>query len=217
MDQRRVDMNQCQENMDQLQVDMNQFQVNMQRPCGHMDQLQVNMGQSGGDMDQLQMNIGQFQAAKVRPRVNKVRLRVKKNLHSADSDRLLQIALKPGSSPVGFALGGFHLERCQREVISPEATGPEAIGQELVGPEAICPEAISLDSVSLEAMGLGTISLETELPEVLFDGMRDFITANPSWDQYSLITSALACFLFQNGCSDKCVTQHYLDSLFSRN
>jgi hypothetical protein len=189
-------------------VDVNQFQVNMQRPCGHMDQLQ--------------MNIGQFQAAKVRPRVNKARLRVKKNLHSADSDRLLQIALKPGSSPVGFALGGLHLERCQREVISPEATGSEAIGQELVGPEAICPEAIgpeaiSLDSASLEVMGLGTISLETELPEVLFDGMRDFITANPSWDQYSLITSALACFLFQNGCSDKCVTQHYLDSLFSRN
>jgi len=222
MDQRRVDTNQCQVNMDQLQAGMNQIQVNMEQPCGDMDQPKVNRGQFGGDMDQLQMNIGQFQATKVRPGVNKIRLRVKKNLHSADSDRLPQIALKPGSSPVGFALGGFHLERCRREVISPEATGPKAIGQESIGPEAICqeaisPDAIGLDAISLEAMGLGTISLETELPEVLFDGMRDFITANPSWDQYSLITSALACFLFQNGCSDKCVTQHYLDSLFSRN
>ena len=71
--------------------------------------------------------------------------------------------------------------------------------------------------MGLEAMALETISLEAELPEVLFDGMRAFIAANPSWNQYSLITSALACFLFQNGCSDKCVTQHYLDSLFSRN
>ena len=84
------------------------------------------------------------------------------------------------------------MEQCHREVISSEAISPEAIGLE-------------------------TISLEAELPEVLFDGMRAFIAANPSWDQYSLITSALACFLFQNGCSDKCVTQHYLDSLFSRN
>lgn len=198
MDRDRVDTNQCQVNMDQLQVDMNQFQVNMERPRG--------------DMDQLQMNMGQFQAAKVRPQVDKTRLRVKKNLHRADGDRLPKIALKPGSSSVDFVLGAFHLEQCQQKVIGPEITGPEVIR-----PEAIGPQAISLDTIGLGVMGLETISLEAELPEVLFDGMRAFIAANPSWNQYSLITSALACFLFQNGCSDKCVTQHYLDSLFSRN
>ena len=61
-----------------------------------------------------------------------------------------------------------------------------------------------------------SVSLEAEVPELLFEGMRAFIEANPRWDQYSLVTSALASFLFQNGCTDHCVTQHYLDSLFSQ-
>jgi hypothetical protein len=62
----------------------------------------------------------------------------------------------------------------------------------------------------------GCVSLEAEVPEVLFDGMREFISCHPDWDQYSVITSALAGFLFQNGCSDQSVTQHYLDGLFQR-
>lgn len=78
-------------------------------------------------------------------------------------------------------------------------------------------EKIKLEKIQLEKTELETISLEAELPEVLFEGMKAFIAANPSWDQYSLVTSALACFLFQNGCSDKCVTQHYLDSMFRCN
>ena len=60
------------------------------------------------------------------------------------------------------------------------------------------------------------ISLEAEVPEVLFEGMRSFIHSNPDWDQYSVITSALAGFLFQNGCQNAFVTQHYLDGLFLR-
>jgi hypothetical protein len=60
------------------------------------------------------------------------------------------------------------------------------------------------------------VSLEAEVPEVLFDGMRSFIHSNPDWDQYSVITSALAGFLFQNGCQNAFVTQHYLDGLFLR-
>ena len=60
------------------------------------------------------------------------------------------------------------------------------------------------------------ISLEAEVPEVLFEGMRSFIHSNPDWDQYSVITSALAGFLFQNGCQNALVTQHYLDGLFLR-
>ena len=60
------------------------------------------------------------------------------------------------------------------------------------------------------------ISLEAEVPEVLFQGLRTFIEDHPHWDQYSVITSALAAFLFQNGCSHPSVTQHYLDGLFLR-
>jgi hypothetical protein len=60
------------------------------------------------------------------------------------------------------------------------------------------------------------ISLEAEVPEVLFEGMRSFIHSNPDWDQYSVITSALAGFLFQNGCQNAFVTQQYLDGLFLR-
>ena len=76
---------------------------------------------------------------------------------------------------------------------------------------------IQLEKTQLDEISLEKISLEAELPEVLFEGMKAFIAANPGWDQYSLITSALACFLFQNGCSDKCVTQHYLDGMFKCN
>lgn len=66
----------------------------------------------------------------------------------------------------------------------------------------------TLDTVS--------VSLEAEVPEALFDGMRDFIQAHPHWDQYRVMTSALAGFLFQNGCTDRSVAQHYLHGLFRR-
>ena len=60
------------------------------------------------------------------------------------------------------------------------------------------------------------ISLEAEVPELLYDGMREYLSNHPEWDQYRLVTSALANFLFQNGCADQCVTQHYLNGLFLR-
>jgi hypothetical protein len=60
------------------------------------------------------------------------------------------------------------------------------------------------------------VTVEAEVPEVLFFGMRRFLDSHPQWDQYSLISSALAVFLVQNGCQDRCVTQHYLDALFLR-
>ena len=60
------------------------------------------------------------------------------------------------------------------------------------------------------------ISLEAEVPEVLFNGMRLFIEEHPTWDQYRLMTSALASFLFQHGCKDPSVHQHVLDGLFQR-
>ena len=61
-----------------------------------------------------------------------------------------------------------------------------------------------------------SVSLEAEVPEVLFEGMKEFLLQHPQWDQYRLISSALASFLFQNGCSDQNVAQHYLNG-FSLN
>lgn len=67
-----------------------------------------------------------------------------------------------------------------------------------------------------DAASASRISLEAEVPEALFDGMRVFLSSRPEWDQYRVITSALAGFLFQNGCSDRCVAQHYLNGLFMK-
>ena len=66
------------------------------------------------------------------------------------------------------------------------------------------------------AGGSSYVSLETEIPEVLYKGMKDFIGENPNWDQYRVMSSALAHFLFQNGCDDRAVTERYLDDLFIR-
>ena len=59
------------------------------------------------------------------------------------------------------------------------------------------------------------VSLEAEIPETLYLGMKSFISSNPQWDQYELISSALANFLFQNGCTDRAVSERYLNDLFN--
>ena len=59
------------------------------------------------------------------------------------------------------------------------------------------------------------VSLETEMPEALYKGINEFISNNPKWDQYEVMSSALANFLFQNGCSDRAVTEKYLNDLFN--
>jgi len=75
-------------------------------------------------------------------------------------------------------------------------------------------QARSAEAHSAQASPGSSISLEAEVPELLYEGMRQFISNHPQWDQYRLVTSALANFLFQNGCSDQTVTQHYLNGLF---
>jgi hypothetical protein len=60
------------------------------------------------------------------------------------------------------------------------------------------------------------VSMEAEVPEQLFESMRNFLKEHPQWDQYQLVSSAVAGFLFQNGSTDRAVAQHYLNSLFSR-
>ena len=60
------------------------------------------------------------------------------------------------------------------------------------------------------------VSIENQMPEDLFRAMREFIRLHPQWDQYRLMQAALAGFLFQHGCRDRAVAQHYLDGLFQR-
>ena len=60
-----------------------------------------------------------------------------------------------------------------------------------------------------------SISLEAEVPEALYLGMKDFISSNEKWDQSRLISSAIANFLFQNGSDDRAVTEKYLNDVFN--
>ncbi len=60
-----------------------------------------------------------------------------------------------------------------------------------------------------------SISLEAEVPEALYVGMKDFISSNSKWDQSKLISSAIANFLFQNGSEDRAVTEKYLNDIFN--
>jgi hypothetical protein len=61
---------------------------------------------------------------------------------------------------------------------------------------------------------IDVVSMEAEVPEALFQSMRHFLKEHPQWDQYQLVSSAVASFLFQNGSTDKAVAQHYLNVLF---
>ena len=73
----------------------------------------------------------------------------------------------------------------------------------------------SNDSINFLNKESNVVSLETELSEKLYISMKDFVLNNPTWDQYQLINSALATFLVQNGCSDRSVTELYINQLFN--
>ena len=64
-------------------------------------------------------------------------------------------------------------------------------------------------------LDLMSISLEAEVPEALYVGMKDFISGNNNWDQSKLISSAIANFLFQNGSEDRAVIEKYLNDIFN--
>ena len=64
-------------------------------------------------------------------------------------------------------------------------------------------------------LDLMSISLEAEVPEALYVGMKDFISGNEKWDQSKLISSAIANFLFQNGSDDRAVAEKYLNDIFN--
>ena len=58
------------------------------------------------------------------------------------------------------------------------------------------------------------MKLESEISGILYDEMKNFITANPQWNQDSLMSSSLANFLFENGCDDEEVKEKFLKDLF---
>ena len=60
------------------------------------------------------------------------------------------------------------------------------------------------------------MNLEIEISEHLYTEMKSFLGSNPNWDQYRLMSSALANFLFQNGSEDSAVRERYMNDLFSR-
>ena len=62
----------------------------------------------------------------------------------------------------------------------------------------------------------GYVSMEAEIPEVLYQGMKDFIGVNPNWDQYRLVEAALAGFLVQNGIESREITRVYVGNMFRR-
>ena len=78
-------------------------------------------------------------------------------------------------------------------------------------------EEIKIDQVRCyeDDLDLMSVSLEAEVPEALYVGMKDFISGNDKWDQSKLISSAIANFLFQNGSEDRAVTEKYLNDIFN--
>ena len=58
------------------------------------------------------------------------------------------------------------------------------------------------------------MKLESEVSDILYGEMKNFIASNPQWDQDSLMSSSLANFLFQNGCEDEEVKEKFLKDLF---
>ena len=73
----------------------------------------------------------------------------------------------------------------------------------------------NLSNVKLDNSFSSKVSLETELSETLYNTMKDFVLSNPTWDQYKLINSALATFLFEMGCTDSSVLEIYINQIFT--
>ena len=59
------------------------------------------------------------------------------------------------------------------------------------------------------------MSLETEIPELLFSEMKNFIESSADFDRQSFINSALTDFLLQNGCQVKQLKESYLKYLLN--
>ncbi|WOD37971.1 DUF2811 domain-containing protein [Nodosilinea sp. E11] len=72
---------------------------------------------------------------------------------------------------------------------------------------------VAMSEQSMAAMA-SRISLSVEVPEELFEAMRDYVETHPSWSQHRVFCAALSLFLMQNGVSDRRINRLYLDAVF---
>ena len=59
------------------------------------------------------------------------------------------------------------------------------------------------------------MKLETEIPEILYTEMKNFIESSSDFDQQIFIKSALTDFLLQNGCQVKHLKKSYTKYLLN--
>lgn len=60
------------------------------------------------------------------------------------------------------------------------------------------------------------ISILAEIPEELFDSLKNYLESHPDWDQDRVLAASLSLFLLQNGESDRRAARVYLDALFKQ-
>ena len=92
----------------------------------------------------------------------------------------------------------------------------QEIAEETVRQPMVQAQKVQSQEVVEDASLDGVVSFQAELPLPLQEAMAGFIETCPNWDQYRLMSSALANFLFQNGCGDRAVSERYLSDLFTR-
>ena len=66
-----------------------------------------------------------------------------------------------------------------------------------------------------ERLSDSAISIETMLPEALYEAGQKYLANHPGWDQDRIMQAALSLFLLQNGECDRAVSRIYLDTLFN--
>lgn len=59
-----------------------------------------------------------------------------------------------------------------------------------------------------------TVSIFTEIPEILDESLKKYLETHPDWDRDRVLTAALSLFLLQNGDSDRRAARVYLETLF---
>lgn len=59
-----------------------------------------------------------------------------------------------------------------------------------------------------------TVSVFTEIPETLYECLKDYLQQHPDWDENRVLTAAVSLFLLQNADGDRRVAQVYLETLF---
>ena len=58
-----------------------------------------------------------------------------------------------------------------------------------------------------------TVSILTEIPEDLYEAVSHYLDAHADWDQDRVFAAAVSLFLSQNGDSDRCAAQAYLENI----